>query len=106
MPTPVQLQVIGQELALAWPDGSETYFPLEYLRRACPCATCGGEPDVLGRIAKPKVSYSPESFVLRKLDVVGGYALQPVWGDGHSTGLYSWEFLRRLDQHRQQEGVS
>lgn len=90
------VQQIGNELALAWNDGVETYFDLEGFRRACPCAACGGEPDVLGRIAAPAVIYSPESFHLRRWQIVGGYALQPTWGDGHSSGLYSYSYLRRL----------
>jgi DUF971 family protein len=105
MPTaaPQSVQVIGSELAIIWSDGQESYFPLETLRRACPCATCGGEPDVLGRLIKPKVEYNAESFQLRALQTIGGYALQPTWSDGHSTGLYSWEYLRRLDQWQHEQ---
>jgi len=42
------------------------------------------------------VSYTPESFELRGWAAVGGYALQPAWADGHGTGLYSFDYLRRL----------
>jgi len=89
-------QLIGNELALQWSDGEESYFPLERLRRACPCATCGGEPDVLGHIARPSVTYTAQSFDLSGWQFVGGYAVQPRWADGHSTGLYSFQYLRRL----------
>ncbi len=44
---PTNIQQIGEELAIAWNDGTESYLKLEMLRRACPCAACGGEPDVL-----------------------------------------------------------
>jgi DUF971 family protein len=94
---PANIQVIGTELALAWEDGAESYFPLEWLRRRCPCATCQGEPDVLGKIIRTaEPSYSEKSFRVRQLQVVGGYALQPTWDDGHGSGLYSWQYLRRL----------
>jgi DUF971 family protein len=96
--TPVSLQKIGTELALAWSDGGETYLPLEPLRRACPCAACGGEPDVLGRVIRPDVTYAAGSFELLGWDVVGGYAIQPRWGDGHRTGIYTYAYLRRLGQ--------
>ena len=96
---PRSIQQIGEELALIWEDGSESYFSLNILRQFCPCASCGGEPDVLGRVEKPHVHWTETSFQLKSLDVVGGYALQPRWGDGHSTGLYSWGYLRRLDLH-------
>jgi DUF971 family protein len=93
---PIQIQPIGQELAIAWSDGTESYFPIETLRRACPCATCGGEPDVLGYVVRPEVTYTPSSFELQSWQIVGGYAIQPTWGDGHSTGLYAFTYLQKL----------
>lgn len=95
---PTNIQQIGHELAIQWNDGTESYFKLEMLRRVCPCAACGGEPDVLGNIARPLVSYNEKSFELTGFQVVGGYALQPRWADGHNTGIYSFTYLRRLSQ--------
>ena len=88
--------VVGDELALAWADGEESYLPCELLRRACPCASCQGEPDAMGRVVRPRVDYGEGSFVLTRYEMVGGYALQMVWADGHSSGIYSFEYLRRL----------
>jgi DUF971 family protein len=96
---PLRAEVIGKELALAWNDGRESYLPLERFRRACPCAACGGEPDVMGNIQRPHVSYGPQSFELRSFRFIGGYALQPTWNDGHDTGLYTFRQLRALDEH-------
>ncbi len=95
---PSNIQQIGRELAVHWNDGAETFFELEFLRRACPCAACGGEPDVMGNIARPKVTYTDESFQLIGFGIVGGYALQPRWRDGHETGLYTFQYLRRLSR--------
>ncbi len=95
---PEQIQVIGDELAIRWNDASETYLPLEYLRRCCPCAGCGGEPDVLGRVVRPEVTHTSESFQLRGFQFVGGYAIQPTWEDGHNSGLYTYQYLKQLDQ--------
>jgi DUF971 family protein len=95
---PTNIQQIGNELAIRWDDGTESYIELQFLRRTCPCAACGGEPDVLGNIMRPEVSYSEKSFDLVGFEVVGGYALQPRWRDGHSTGIYSFQYLRRLAQ--------
>ena len=103
MSSPADVQVIGNELALRWSDGREAYFQLELLRKSCPCATCGGEPDVLGRVVKPNVSYNEQSFEIKKLQLIGGYALQPSWGDGHSTGLYSWAYLQKLDDWQKEQ---
>jgi len=90
------VQQIGGELAIAWNDGTESFLKLEVLRRACPCAACGGEPDVLGNVSRPQVVYTDKSFQLVGFDLVGGYALQPRWADGHSSGIYSFNYLRRL----------
>jgi DUF971 family protein len=94
--SPLNIQVIGNELAVAWNDRTETFLALEALRRACPCAACGGEPDVMGQVVRPQVAYTDKSFILTGHQLVGGYAFQPTWADGHSSGLYSFDFLRRL----------
>ena len=95
---PANVQQIGSELAISWNDGGESFLPLEFLRRACPCAACGGEPDVMGRVARPSVTYVPASFELASFQVVGGYALQLRWGDGHDSGIYSFQYLKRLSK--------
>lgn len=92
----VHIVSIGDEVALAWSDGLESYVKHEVLRRACPCANCQGEPDALGRVVKPPVSYDERSFTLTRFENIGGYAFQFYWADGHSTGLYSYEYLRKL----------
>ena len=94
---PKNLQVIGSELAVEWSDGKESFFPLRFLRQACPCAACGGEPDVMGNVARTPVSYTLASFELVGWEMIGGYALQPRWRDGHSSGLYTFQYLRRID---------
>ena len=47
---------------------------------------------------RPEVSYNENSFELRAWNLVGGYALQPRWADGHDTGLFSFDYLRRLSE--------
>src|SRR6478609_11359157 len=61
---PTNIQQIGNELAIQWSDGGESYLNLELIRRACPCAACGGEPDVLGNVLRPEVSHTEASFQL------------------------------------------
>jgi DUF971 family protein len=95
---PINIQQIGDELAISWNDGTESFIKLQLLRRGCPCAACGGEPDVLGNVPRRDVSHTDRSFQLTGFDLVGGYALQPRWADGHSTGIYSFTYLRRLGQ--------
>jgi DUF971 family protein len=91
------LQQIGEELAIKWADGTESFIPLEKLRRHCPCAGCKGEVDVMGKLYKnPERPLSPAAFQLVRIERVGGYGVQPVWRDGHATGIYSFEYLRRM----------
>ena len=94
---PTDIQQIGGELAIKWDDGRESFITLEALRRHCPCAGCQGERDILGHLYKgPAEPLTPPSFQLRRLVNVGGYAIQPVWADGHATGIFSFDYLRRL----------
>jgi DUF971 family protein len=93
---PVDVQQIGEELAIKWEDGSESFIALEKLRRACPCAGCKGEMDVMGNLHKgPERPLTSAAFRLVRLERVGTYAVQPVWADGHTTGIYSFDYLRR-----------
>ncbi len=87
---------INGEVAIAWEDGVETYLREEELRKSCPCANCQGEPDAMGRVVRPPVIYSPKSFDLVNIEIVGGYAVKFGWADGHATGIYSYAFLRKL----------
>jgi len=92
----LQATVIGRELALAWADQTESYIGFETLRQMCPCAECQGEPDALGRVVRPERSFGENAFELVGFEAVGGYALQLRWGDGHQSGIYSFELLERL----------
>jgi DUF971 family protein len=94
---PLDIQTIGTELAVKWSDGTESFIPLEHLRRACPCAGCQGEKDILGILYKnPTAPLTAKAFELKRLLTVGGYAIQPVWADGHNTGIFSFEYLQRV----------
>ena len=91
------MQVIGNELAIKWDDGSESFVNLEVLRRACPCAGCKGEVDVMGNLSKgPDIPLSEQSFKLLEISSVGGYGIKPLWGDQHGTGIFDFELLKNL----------
>jgi DUF971 family protein len=87
----------GNEIALSWSDGVEQFLELEKVRRACPCAVCNGEPDVMGRGDAPARNYKNGSFELKGYDFVGGYGLALKWADGHATGIYPYQLLRNLN---------
>jgi DUF971 family protein len=94
---PLDIQAIGEELAIKWADGSESFVRLEKLRHCCPCAGCKGEVDIMGTLHKgPDQALRPQAFQLLRLANVGSYAVQPVWGDGHASGIFTFELLRRV----------
>ena len=94
---PTDIQPIGQELAIKWEDRTESFIALDALRRACPCAGCKGESDIMGNLYKgPEQQLGAPAFQLRGLTFVGSYAVQPVWADGHATGLYSFDYLKQI----------
>jgi len=94
---PTKIDIIGSELAIKWDNGSESFIALEKLRRYCPCASCNGERDIMGNVYKgPDKPLGPRSFQIVRMNNVGGYAIQPQWGDGHNSGLYAYDYLQRL----------
>lgn len=94
---PVDLQIIGNELAIKWPDETEHFIAFETLRRFCPCAACMGEKDIFGNLYRPPDRpFGANAFELIRLNPVGAYAVQPTWGDGHGSGIYTWDWLQRI----------
>jgi DUF971 family protein len=96
MHEPVNIQLIGHEVAIAWDDGRETYHPFEELRAASPSASNKGERDVLGNQYGGDGPKRFPGVEVLGWDRVGNYALRFEFSDGHRTGLYSFDYLRNL----------
>ena len=83
-----------------WLDGHHSDYGLAYLRDECPCATCSGSHGT----EPQKSNYSkPDMFQMYKpalrmdsVEAVGSYAIRIHWNDGHNTGIYSFDHLRRI----------
>jgi DUF971 family protein len=84
-----------QSIDITWLDGHQSSFGWEFLRWRCPCAICQGEGGVPGVLASTN-RLTQEETTLTDLGPVGNYAMYLTWQDGHSTGIYSWEFLRQI----------
>jgi len=82
----------GGGIRIVWPGGAEVTVPAARMRDACPCAGCVEEGT--GRKLLDAATIPAD---IRPLEIapVGSYAVQFRWSDGHSTGIYSWETLRR-----------
>jgi DUF971 family protein len=96
MHSPTNIQIIGREVAIAWADGAESFVEFERLRAASPSAANMGERDILGN---QYGGDGPKKFPGVEVvgwAVVGNYAIRFDFSDGHNTGLYSYEYLRKL----------
>ncbi len=82
----------GNALRIVWSGGPDATIPAFRLRDACPCAACVEEGT--GRKLLDS-STIPADIRPLALEPVGSYAIRIRWSDGHDTGLYTWETLRR-----------
>ena len=102
-PTAVKIHVkTGAGVDITWADGHESHLDFSYLRDNCPCATCNDErgkkqafagsspaPSAVLPMFKPK----PRA---QSATQVGNYAIQINFNDGHSTGIFSYDYLRSM----------
>ena len=96
MHAPKTIELIGTEVAIAWADGAESYFSPERLRAASPSAETQGERDILGVQHGGGGARSFPGVTVLGWALVGNYAVRFDFSDGHRTGLYSYDYLRRL----------
>lgn len=91
---PIQIGPAGSsEITLLWNDGKSSKLKAWDLRMACPCAACVNE--ITGeKQLKPEMV--PQDIKTVAISTVGRYALHIQWSDGHNTGLYGFEYLRKL----------
>jgi DUF971 family protein len=88
-------------IKIDWKDGHHSDYPLGYLRDECPCATCTGahgtEPQKSNYSGPPNPfeMYKPKLKML-SAEAVGNYAVRIEWSDGHNTGIYSFDHLRKV----------
>ena len=87
-------------IALKFNTGIEKIISLEKLRKSCPCAYCSGESDVFGNNYKPSkpTPLKATSFKIHSIKHVGNYAFRIFWKDGHSSGIYTFNFLRSFSE--------
>ncbi len=96
--SPKQIKIADKtKLFIKWDDDSESIISLRYLRDECPCAICKGET-ILFKTYMPekKAEELPGMYKIKNIETVGGYAIQISWGDGHNTGIYTWDYLKKL----------
>lgn len=80
-------------LRIAWKDGVVSEYIPRYLRLLCPCAGCVDEMTGVRTLTPSMVD---DGVYPTAIHYVGRYAIQCVWSDGHSTGIYTFEYLREI----------
>src|ERR1700693_5921419 len=83
----------GVGIHLTWEDGHEGDYSYDYLRGSCQCAACVDE--WTGEVLIKKESI-PKDIHPERIEAVGLYAIQVFWSDGHSTGIYSFDLLKKI----------
>jgi DUF971 family protein len=89
-------------IQIDWKDGHHSQYSLAYLRDQCPCASCTGahgtEPQKSNYAAPAAAPFQMYTPTLKMLNVepVGHYAIRIDWNDGHNTGIYSFDHLRKI----------
>ena len=81
------------EISINWSDDAETRYTAVQLRRACPCAGCVDEWTGKKTLQEGAI---PEDLTFKHTSIVGRYALNFHFSDGHDTGIFSFKFLRDL----------
>ncbi|MBN1201409.1 MAG: DUF971 domain-containing protein [Anaerolineae bacterium] len=99
VPVNITLDRRADRLVINWSDGCVCRYPLSHLRAACPCADCRGGHEFMGRQHDPDSLFDLEpsrAYRVEALELIGNYALQFLWDDGHDAGIYTWDYLYRL----------
>ena len=93
----------GAGMHIEWTDAHHSHYPFQYLRDACPCALCDDAREKSGAdFGEPPASKSGALPMYKdparptEVEPVGKYAITFKWNDGHTNGIYSWEFLRMI----------
>jgi DUF971 family protein len=84
-----------QRLVIDWQDGRRSEFALSQLRRLCPCATCRTGRESSRNNPLQVLKADPTGLRVTSARLVGNYAIQFYWSDGHNTGIFDFRFLRQ-----------
>jgi DUF971 family protein len=96
IPTEIKLHQKSRVMEIAFADGRQFRLPYEYLRVYSPSAEVRGHGP-----GQEVLQAGKRQVEIRSLEAVGSYAVQPVFSDGHSTGIYSWDYLYELGENQE-----
>jgi DUF971 family protein len=94
-PTEITLHQQSRELEIAFADGLRSKLSFEFLRVNSPSAEVRGHGP-----GQEVLQVGKRNVKVLNIEPVGSYAIKIDFDDGHDSGLYSWEYLRHLGEHR------
>jgi len=107
-PSPAATASVPEHIAISkstgikidWKDGHHSDYSLALLRDECPCASCTGahgtEPQKTNHSQASPFQMYKARLKMDSVEAVGSYAVRIFWNDGHNTGIYSWDHLRKI----------
>ncbi len=95
-PKDLKVKIKEQLLIIDWEDGTRGEYSLDDLRRRCPCASCRTERDKQDDNPLAVLKFNPSEVRVTHANLVGAYAIQFHWSDGHNTGIFDFRYLRSL----------
>ena len=98
IPADLKVSLKDQSLRVAWQDGGQSTFGFPLLRRQCPCATCREERKESAKNPLHVLKADPTGATVVSANLVGNYAIQFHWSDGHNTGIFDFRMLRALSR--------
>ena len=98
MASPTDIQLIGSEVAIRWDDGVESFITFATLRANSPSAEVKGERDIFGTVYGGEAPRDYRGVEVTAWERVGNYAIRFDFSDGHRTGLYAYDLLRKLGE--------
>ena len=94
--SPEKIELVGDFLALRWTEGKEVFLDSSTLRTNSPSAEQSGETDIFGRSSGGSSQNNFQEVKINSFEKVGNYALRLIFSDGHSSGIYSWDYFLSL----------
>ena len=102
---PVEIKKEADLLAIIWDTGEKSLFEMRLLRKQCPCANCKSmrtsQKENPLKVLSPQ-EIIPENIEIRDAEIIGRYAIQFTWSDGHREGIYPFDYLRDLSRKQKE----
>ena len=95
IPTEIKLHQVSRKMEIAFNNGTRFELPYEFLRVYSPSAAVRGHGP-----GQEVLQIGKKNIEITQIEPVGTYAVQPVFSDGHDTGLYSWDYIYSLGMNQ------